>query len=249
MAEAEKKSFFKSKAFMLIMVWMALGGVLTVVILKAKPAMEHACEGWAQEIEMPAGEHHGEEAEHDACHLVAEHGEGFTRNLAASFHAIAGMPLATAWNIPNFLILVTLLWHFAKDPVNNTLKSRKEDLERAIKEAEKARLEAEAAKKEYRERLENIDEEIKALKHDMQQQGWKEREKIIAEAENQTKRIANDAEFTAKQELLTAQYKLREEAARLAVEIAENVIRKSINDQDRERLLTDYLEKVMEQGK
>lgn len=250
MAEAEKKGFFKSRAFILILVWMALGVALSVAIYAARPGMEHACEAWAEEL--PAeGEHgggHGGEAEvHDACHLVSLQGHGMHRNLAAAFHAIGGMPLATAWNIPNFLILITIIWYFAKDALNDMFKTKKEDLDKAMAEARRARAEAEEMKAEYERRLGEMGKEMESLVGEMREQGEAEKRRIIDAGEQLAKRIGNDAEFTAKQELLVARYKLREEAARLAVEVAEKVIKQVISEQDRDRLLDEYLEKVMEQ--
>ncbi len=246
MAGQEKTSFLKSRAFILILIWLALGGVLTAAIYAARPSMEHACEVWAEDIEV-SDEHHG--ADHDPCHTVAAQGQGLTRNLAAAMGGIVNMPLATAWNVPNFLILITLLWHFAKDPVNENLKKRKKELDDSIAEARQKREEAEKAKAEYERRLQEIDKEIEKVRQEMRDQGEFERNKILEAASEQTKRIQRDADFTANQELSMAQYKLREEAARLSVQVAEKVIRETINKDDRERLVDEYLEKVMERGK
>jgi F-type H+-transporting ATPase subunit b len=247
MAEG-KKGFIGGKAFWLILGWLVLGGALTAVIYAVSPKMEHACEAWAEEYHLEAHGGHGE-AGHDLCHLVGHSDEvkGFTKNLAASFSTILNMKWATAWSIPNFLILITIIWHFAKDPLNENLKNRREELATAIREAEKAKAEAEALKEEYGQKLAEIDREIERVRQEMRDQGEAEKARITEEAERQAERIQNEADFTAKQEVLVAQYRLREEAAKLAVRVAEDVIRQVIDEQDRDRLLGEYLDKVMEQ--
>jgi len=270
MAEGEKKGFFGSKAFKLILVWIALGIALTVAIYSARPSMKHACEQWEAHVEEAGhGEHgeeaalpdaghaeeeqeHGEEGGHGddpyhACHVVAQESHGFTANLAAAFHAISGNPLGTAWNLPNFLILITIIVHFFGPGLNEQMKTRREDLEKAIDAAEKAKAEAVDAKEKYETKLKKLDDEIYDIKQDMRKQGEKEKDRIVEQAKELAERIKNEADFTAKQEILVAQYRLREDAAKLAVEVAEKVIKQAISEQDRDRLINEYLEKVMEQ--
>lgn len=251
MAEAEKKGFFKSKGFKLILVWIALGVFLTVVLYAVEPKMEHACAGWAKEAGHPvAVNEDGSFVEgHHPCLTAEHHTTGFTKNLAASFLAITekwSSPLSTAWNIPNFLILITLLWTLAKDSLNESLKTRRDDLKKSIAEAEKALNEAESRHAEYEQRLAEIGKDIESIRDEMRAEGETEKQKIIDEAQRQAERIGNAAEFTARQELIVARHNLREEAAKLAVEVAEDVIRKVITDDDRDRLLDEYLGKVME---
>ena len=69
MAE-EKQSFFSSKAFFLIIAWLVLGVVLSVVIYKVSPSLEHQCETWASQLE--AAPHGGDNAHGDT------HGEAKT---------------------------------------------------------------------------------------------------------------------------------------------------------------------------
>jgi ATP synthase F0 subunit b len=197
--------------------------------------------------------------EKNETHKVAELEEEISRltnakqrlggkvKLAAAYNPVVTLPLATAWALPDFLILVTILWHFAKDPLNENFKKQREELAKAMEEAAKARAEAEAVRQEYEDKLAGLTQQIAAIKDEMVKQGQAEKARLIGEARNQAQRIQNEAEFTVKQELLMAQYQLREEAARLAVKMAEDVIRQVITDDDRGRLLDEYLGKIQEQ--
>jgi len=152
--------------------------------------------------------------------------------------------LATGWYLPNFLILVTILWYFGRGPLKEHLVQRRAGLVEAIAKAERQRLAAEDRHQEYREKLDRIGEEMAGLKQAMREEAEREKERILAAARDEAARIRHEAEFTARQELSQARAALREEAAALTVELAEKVIRQVINDQDQERILRDYLERV-----
>jgi F-type H+-transporting ATPase subunit b len=51
--------------------------------------------------------------------------------------------------------------------------------------------------------------------------------------------------MAAEQEVLKARSELREEAARLAVQLAEKTIREKIGKDDQDRLVGEYLSKVV----
>jgi len=152
--------------------------------------------------------------------------------------------LSVGWHLPNFLILVTILWYFGRGPLKEHLVQRRAGLAEAIAEAERQKLAAEDRHQEYREKLDRIGEEMAGLKQAMREEAEREKERILAAARDEAARIRHEAEFTSRQELSKARAALREEAAALTVELAEKVIRQVINDQDQERILRDYLERV-----
>jgi F-type H+-transporting ATPase subunit b len=49
----------------------------------------------------------------------------------------------------------------------------------------------------------------------------------------------------ADQEVASAQRSLRNEAAKLAVEVAERLVKENVDDSDRQRMVENYLEKVV----
>ena len=59
-------------------------------------------------------------------------------------------------------------------------------------------------------------------------------------------RIKEQAKLSASQEVARAQAELRGEAARLAVQLAEQTLREKIKKDDQDRLVGEYLTKVVE---
>ena len=224
------------------------GGHDVCHMVGAVPIELEAAHSELKEAEDRNDAHKAAELQEEVSRLTnAKERLGGKIKLAASMSPVVTLPLATAWTVPNFLILLTILVHFAQDPLNQNFKKQREELCKAMEEAAKARAAAEALRQEYEDKLAGLERQIAAVKDEMVKQGQAEKARLIGEARTQAQRISNEAEFTVKQELLMAQFKLREEAAKLAVQMAEEVIRQVITDDDRGRLLDEYLGKIQEQ--
>ena len=71
-----------------------------------------------------------------------------------------------------------------------------------------------------------------------------EREAILADAQVAAERIHRNAVATVEQELRRAQSELRREASELAVELAANLLRDRVRDDDRSRLMDEFISSV-----
>lgn len=148
------------------------------------------------------------------------------------------------FSIINFIIFVCLLYFVLRKPVKEAISNRASDIEKAMADAAAAKEEAEAKLKEVTQKLEALAEEAGNLKKEMEADSSAEKDRLIAQAEDAAKRISEQVQVTASQELLKAKAALRKEAAALAVELAEKLIKDSITDDDRKRLVDEYLKEV-----
>ncbi len=150
------------------------------------------------------------------------------------------------WRCLDFAALVAIaVWAIKKADVKGTLAARRRGIEGALKEAVEAKEQAEKKFKEYTERLDHANKEIEGISLNMKREGELEKERIIAEAHQAAARIQAQAESAAAQEILKAKGELRAEAARLAVEIAEQKIVKNITKGDQDKLVGEYISKVV----
>lgn len=151
-----------------------------------------------------------------------------------------------AWRCLDFAALAALaFWAIKKADVKGTLAARRSGIERQLKEAVQAKEQAEKKFQEYTVRLDQANKEIEGISLNMKREGELEKERIIAEAKTAAVRIVEQAESAAAQEVLKAKGELRAEAARLAVEIAEQKIRKNITKGDQDKLVGEYISKVV----
>lgn len=151
------------------------------------------------------------------------------------------------WRCIDFAALVAILaWAMKKADVKGNLKSRQTGIEKALQEAEIARDTAEKKLAEYGQKLAKANEEVDAIAAAIREEGEREKARIIAEAEATAAKIKEQARQTAEQEVVKARGELRAEAARLAVQLAEQSLKEKINKDDQDRLVGDYLTKVVE---
>ena len=146
----------------------------------------------------------------------------------------------------NFALMVGILVYFVTKPIRKGLKERREGIEKALAEAEAAKQAAEAKHREYTEKLARATEEIKSIAASIRHEGEVERDKIIAAAREMAAKIEREAENKAAGVVANARAELREEAARLAVELAEDLLKKQVAADDQKRLVEEYMLKVGE---
>lgn len=151
------------------------------------------------------------------------------------------------WRVVNFAILLGIVvWALKKAAAGRALAGRSESIEKALAEAEEARLAAERKFSEYTEKLARADQEIEEIQAAIRREGEAEKERIIADARAQAARIHEQAKIAADQEVQRAVAELRRETARLAVRLAGERIKGGITRDDQDRLVGEYLKKVVE---
>jgi len=152
-------------------------------------------------------------------------------------HGGSGM----TWKIINFVILavgVYLVWTKA---ISGLLKKRGSDIQNAIEEARKAKDAADRNAAEYRAKLSVLDSKVAEIHQELKLEGEAEKARIIAEAAKSAEALKAQAKLAAEQEIKKARIEIREEAARLAVELAEDILKKELSPADQERLVKGYL--------
>jgi F-type H+-transporting ATPase subunit b len=176
-----------------------------------------------------------------AAGFAAEGGEG-------AHHVDTAKQLKDfGWRALDFAVLMgILIWALKKADVKGSLKARRDGIEKALQEAITAREAAERKMAEYQDKLAKANEEIEAISAAIREEGQREKERIIAEARVTAEKIKEQARQAADQEVVKARAELRAEAARLSVQLAEQTLKEKINKGDQDRLVGEYLTKVVE---
>jgi F-type H+-transporting ATPase subunit b len=162
-------------------------------------------------------------------------------------HADSGVILKDfAYRCFNFALLVGLVAYFVTKPIRKGLKGRTEEIEKTLADAQAAKEAAEAKHLEYSEKLAKATEEIASITDSIRREGELERDKIIAAAKELAINVEREAENKAAGVVTKARTELREEAASLAVELAEDMLKKQVSADDQKRLVDEYMQKVGE---
>jgi len=173
-----------------------------------------------------------------------------TSGLAAETaqHADSGAQLKDfVYRLFNFALLAGILfWALRKADVKGLLDARRSGVAKVLREAEEIREEAERKLAEYTEKLEKATREIDEIYAAIKQEGEAEKNRILVEAKEAAERIRKQAQVSANQEVQQASVRLQAETARLAVQLAKASLLQSVNRDDQDRFVNDYLKKVVE---
>lgn len=149
-----------------------------------------------------------------------------------------------AWQVVNFLILLFILKKLAYKPVLNMLDERKKSIEDAINNAETAKNEAEAMRKEYETHLAEAKKEAQDIITKATKFGEEMKNEIVTNAQNEAAKAIQKAQEEIALEKNQAIAALRDEVAVLAVMAAGKVLGKSITVEDHEKLIKEFVAEV-----
>jgi len=200
---------------------LALAGAFAGVLLTAVPAaraQEDVAEEAVEELEQQnTGGHHGVSLDHDIIHNPK------------------------FWTgVLNFSLLAFLLIKFGRAPIRDFLSGRRQEMERAINEAAEAKAKAEAKLKEYSDRLGQLDSEMAKLRADLVAAGEEDKKRIVAEAEETTRRMKVETEALIDQHAKALSAQVRRELVDGAIATAERLLREQITAADQQQLADEF---------
>ncbi|MBS1113673.1 MAG: atpF [Nitrospirae bacterium] len=152
------------------------------------------------------------------------------------------------WKIINFLLLVVILFKFAKKPMQNFFQKRTELIEKTLNEAKEAKAISLKALQEVETRLKAKDAEIEAILAASKKSGEQERDSIIAESDRLKAKILAQAKTNIEYELKHAKEAIKAEAVELAMELAEKKLKEKMTKEEQEKLFDDSLMKIGGKG-
>jgi len=162
--------------------------------------------------------------------LLSGGGEG-----AATFLGLP-YPFWQTLNLAGFLAL--LVWLLRK-PLAQFFGNRRRDVAEALRKAEEDRDRARAVAQEVGERLARIEAEIDAMKKNALEQARVEEAEIEARAAEEAERIAVRTRAELDTRVRTARNELTAYAADLAVELARDLVARSVTPDDEKRLVAE----------
>ncbi len=152
------------------------------------------------------------------------------------------------WNfvatICNLLIQMYLIKRFLFKPINEMLAKRKEAADAEIRDAEKAKTEAEAIKAEYEQNMLEAKERANEILSNAQKTAALQSEEVVREANRQAAAIKAKAESDIAQEKRKAVNEIKDEIGGMAVEIAGKVIEREISEADHAKLIDEFIANV-----
>jgi F-type H+-transporting ATPase subunit b len=150
-------------------------------------------------------------------------------------------PKTLAFQFLNFGVLLFLLIKFGGSAINKSLRARHDQLKSDMVEAARLRTVAEARFKEQEARLANLESELDAMRQAILKEAAHEKARIIAAAEEKARRVQDDTKFQLDQQIKDAELRFRAEVAEAAIKVAEELLRRSVNGSDEQRLVQGFV--------
>ncbi len=149
------------------------------------------------------------------------------------------------WRTMNFAALALALGWALKKPLSKALADRQASIKQKFEELETQKTEVERLYAEHERTLSTIEEEGRKVLQEYIDQGKAEKERIIQEATKAAELIRKQAGLAVEQEVKRAKLMLRTEVAEHSVRLAADLIQKNLDQSDHQRLIDDYIAKVV----
>jgi F-type H+-transporting ATPase subunit b len=156
-----------------------------------------------------------------------------------------GWVATDTYRVMNFAALVIGLFILLRKPVSQALQSRIKGIRDQLDDLESKKKTAEKKLAEYDERLSLLDQEAEKIISEYIRQGNEAKARILKEAESAAGRLEEQAQRNIEHEFNRAKVKLQEEVLEKALIKAEEIIKDRITVVDQEKLVNEYLEKVV----
>lgn len=158
-----------------------------------------------------------------------------------------GWVATDTYRVMNFAVLAIGLFLILKKPVSQALKGRIQGIKDQLEALEAKKKAAEARLAEYDAKMAKLDIEAEALLAEYVKQGEDAKARILKEAEVAAEKMKEQASKNIEYEFLQAKAELKAQIVEKALAKAEAIIKERINSADQEKLVDEYLAKVVAQ--
>jgi len=145
----------------------------------------------------------------------------------------------------NFFVLMGLLYWLLASKIKDFFVGRRAEIKEDLEKAVERKSEAEKKYREYSEKIDKASAEIDGILEMIKAQGVTEKKKIIEDAERTAAKMKEDAQARIEQEMKKATDELKLQVVDLSVKMAEDILKRSITQDDHKSLVKEYIDKVV----
>lgn len=152
---------------------------------------------------------------------------------------IEGLPV-----LVNFIAMVGILVWATRKPAGAFLVKRSHHIEAELLEAESLSSEARTALSRWEMNWKNIEAHSKSMFDDAKGTIERFRASSLSKTKHEAERLKHEAVLVSKSEMLKAKQELQRELAKRSLTLVQQYLGSHLNEEDRHRLVTDYVEIV-----
>jgi F-type H+-transporting ATPase subunit b len=144
------------------------------------------------------------------------------------------------WKWPNFLMLAGLLGYLIKKHGGPLLAARSQEIRESLEAGKKAKIEADARAAAVQTKIANLDREVSELRANSKAELGREGDRVRRDAENELSRLEHQTQAEIIAIGKQAQNEVRQYAAKLALDLAEQKIRGRMTADAQSTLLNNF---------
>jgi len=149
------------------------------------------------------------------------------------------------FRVMNFVVLVVALGFVLRKPLSQALNSRIKVIKAQLDDLEAQKAEAEKQLDEYNDKLAQLEKEAEKIVDDYVRQGNEAKARILKEAEASVEKLQVQARRNIEHEFGQAKLELQKEIFEKSLVKAEDIIRSKFTGEDQDRIVDEYLTKVV----
>jgi F-type H+-transporting ATPase subunit b len=158
-----------------------------------------------------------------------------------------GWVMTDTARVMNFTVLVVLLFLALRKPVSQALNGRITGIKEELDELEAKKAEAEKKLADYDTQIASLEGEAKKIVAEYIQQGEEAKKRILEESQKAADKLEEQARKNIEHEFQSVKNELQGEILEKALIRAEEMVKGKITEDDQNRLVDEYLEKVVAQ--
>jgi F-type H+-transporting ATPase subunit b len=156
-----------------------------------------------------------------------------------------GWVTTDTYRVMNFAVLAIGLFLLIRKPAANALNARIKGIKDQLSELEAKKKDAEKSLEEYNKKFSLLEQEAEKLVEDYIRQGKDAKARILEEAKRSADKLEEQARRNIEHEFKQAKLKLQEDILEKALVKAEALITEKITPEDQDKLVDEYLDKVV----
>lgn len=150
-----------------------------------------------------------------------------------------------SFRVMNFVVLAVALGFVLRKPLSQALSSRIKVIKAQLDDLEAQKAEAEKQLAEYNDKLAQLEKEAEKIVDDYVRQGNEAKARILKEAEASAEKLQVQARRNIEHEFGQAKLELQKEIFEKSLVKAEDIIRNKFTGEDQDRIVDEYLTKVV----
>lgn len=148
------------------------------------------------------------------------------------------------WQIIIFIILLFILKKVAWKPLLSALHTREQSIRDSIDNAEKIKKEAEALAEQNKRNLAEANAQSMKIINESKEIASKMRDELMLKAQDESRKLIEQAKIEIKQEKESAMADLRNEVSDLAIKAAEKILKDNLDENKQRKIVNDFISQI-----